>query len=105
MGKIVDRITFGICILTSLEGIFYKYDDAIEFAYDDPCELEEIKKSIDFEVQQFLSPIRNTKTSFPIHAIGRVGHETYHRHEDVRFVQVMWKERFCASAIEDRYYF
>lgn len=50
LGKIVDRITFGICILTSLEGIFYKYDDAIEFAYDDPCELEEINKSIDFEV-------------------------------------------------------
>ena len=88
-----------------MEGILYKYDDAIEFAYDDPCELEEINKRIDFEVQQYLSAIRNTKTSYTIHAIGRIGYEIHHRHEDVRFVQVIWKERFCASAIQDRYYF
>lgn len=105
LGEIVDRIPFNICVLTNLEGIFYKYDDAIEFAYDDPCELEEINKRIDFEVQQYLSAIRNTKTSYTIHAIGRIGYEIHHRHEDVRFVQVIWKERFCASAIQDRYYF
>lgn len=103
LGGVVDRIPFDICVLTNLEGIIYKYDD--DFVYDDPCELEEINKRIDFEVQQYLSTIRNTKTLFPIHAIGRVGHEIYHRHEDVRFVQVIWKERFCASAIQDRYYF
>ena len=105
LGEIVDRIPFNICVLTNLEGILYKYDDAIEFAYDDPCELEEINKRIDFEVQQYLSAIRNTKTSYTIHAIGRIGYEIHHRHEDVRFVQVIWKERFCASAIQDRYYF
>ena len=105
LGKVVDSIPFDICVLANLEGIFYKYDDAIDFAYDDPCELEEINKRIDFEVQQYLSEIRNTKTSFYIHAIGRVGHEIYHRHEDVRFIQVIWKERFCASSIQDRYYF
>lgn len=103
--KIVDREPFDICVLTNLEGIFYKYDNAIDFAYDDPCELEEINKRIDFEVRQYLSAIRNTNTLVPIHAIGRAGHEIYHRHEDVRFVQVIWKERFCASAIQDRYYF
>ena len=105
LGETVDRIPFNICVLTNLEGILYKYDDAIEFAYDDPCELEEINKRIDFEVQQYLSAIRNTKTSYTIHAIGRIGYEIHHRHEDVRFVQVIWKERFCASAIQDRYYF
>ena len=105
LGEIVDRIPFNICVLTNLEGIFYKYDDAIEFAYDAPWELEEINKRIDFEVQQYLSAIRNTKTLYPIHAIGRIGYEIHHRHEDVRFVQVIWKERFCASAIQDRYYF
>ena len=56
-------------------------------------------------MQQYLSAIRNTKTLYPIHAIGRIGYEIHHRHEDVRFVQVIWKERFCASAIQDRYYF
>lgn len=103
LGEVIDRIPYDICVLANLEGIIYKYDD--DFAYDDPCELEEINKRIDFEVQQYLSAIRNTEASFPIHAIGKVGHEIYHRHEDVRFVQVMWKERFCASAFEDRYYF
>ena len=82
LGETVDRIPFNICVLTNLEGILYKYDDAIEFAYDDPCELEEINKRIDFEVQQYLSAIRNTKTSYTIHAIGRIGYEIHHRHED-----------------------
>lgn len=101
----VDRIPYDICVLANLEGIFGKYDDAIELAYDNPCELEEINKIIDFEVKKYLSVIRNTNTPFSIHAIGRVGHEIYHRHEDMMFVQVIWKERFCASIIEDRYYF
>ena len=105
LGEVVDRIPFDICILTNLKGIFYKYDDAIDFAYDDPCELEEINKSIDFEVQQYLSKITNTKTSFPVHAIGIVERKLFHRHEEVRFIYVIWKERFCASAIRDRYYF
>ncbi|GFI25064.1 hypothetical protein IMSAGC012_00170 [Lachnospiraceae bacterium] len=105
LGKVVDRISFDICVLANLEGISYKYDDVIDFAYDDPSELEEINKRIDFEVQQYLSAIRNTKTLFHIHAIGRLGHEIYHRHEDMRFIQVIWKERFCASAIKDIYYF
>ena len=105
LGEMVDRVPLDICVLTNLEGIFYKYDDIIDVAYDDPCELEEINKSIDFEVQQYLSKIRNTKTSFPVHAIGKVEHEVFHRHEDVRFIYVIWKERFCASAIQDRYYF
>lgn len=105
LGKVVDRIPFDIRILTNLQGIFYEYDDVIDYAYDNPCELEEINRRIDFKVQKYLSAIRNTKTSVTVHAIGMVGHEIYHRHEDVRFIQIMWKERFCASAIEDRYYF
>lgn len=42
------------------------------------------KKQIVFEVQRYLSEIINTKTSSPIHAMGRVEHEIYHRYEDVR---------------------
>lgn len=101
----ISEIQFDICVLADLEEIIHKYDDAIDLAYDVPYELEEINNRIDFEVKQYLSVIRNTNTPFSIHAIGRVGHEMYHRHEGMMFVQVIWKERFCASIIEDRYYF
>lgn len=100
----ISSIPFNICVLANLEGIIHKYDDTMDLAYDVPCELEEINNKIHFEVQQYLSIIRNTNTPFHIHAIGRVGHDIYRRHEDTMFIQVIWKERFCASIIQDRYY-
>lgn len=101
----IDRISFDICVLTNLEGIFDKYDDDIELAYDNPDEMREINNRIDFEVKQYLSAIRNTNTPFPIHAIGQVGREIYHRNEEFMFIQIIWKEKFCTSNIRDRYYF
>ncbi len=101
----IERIPFDICVLTNLEGIFDMYDDDIESAYDNPYELQEINNRIDFQVKQYLSAIRNTNTPFPIHAIGQVGREIYHRHEEFIFIQIIWKEKFCTSIIQDRYYF
>lgn len=101
----IDREYYQLSVLTNLEGIYDKYDYDIEQAYDVPEELEVINSRIEFEIQQYFSIIRNTKTSVPIHAIGRVARELYYPDEENVYIRIIWKERFCASYIEDRYYF
>lgn len=90
-------------LLSNLHGIYYKYDSLIEESYEDPYELEAIDARIDFEMQQYLSTIRRTKTPVSIHAIGVIAREMYHRNFEDIYIKVLWKERFCASNIEDRY--
>ena len=95
-----------ISVYNNLMGIFEKYSDMdeydIEHGYE--CNKEERNEEMNFNINNYLSTIRENRMNCPIiHAVGVYGWRWATKDDAERIIQVLWKEKYTGSYILDEY--
>lgn len=97
---------FNVAVYNNLIGIFDKYSDMDEFDFlhGYQWDEEERKRQMDTEISAYLSSVRSNRMGCPIiHAVGIYGWKCFNKDDGENIIQVLWKERYSSSYIQDEY--
>lgn len=107
--RFINNEFFDSSVYLNLMGIFEKNSDMDEedFMMGFEFDKQERTRQMDYEVNKYLSKIRNNRMGFPIiHAVGTRCWQSYpypYKDDGEYVIKVLWKERYTSNYISDEY--